>query len=59
MVVLNKDSEKLINYQQLRQDPKHKKVWNKSAMNKFGWLIDGVGGRVKGTQAINLSTKVR
>jgi hypothetical protein len=41
----------------LIQDPKHKTIWSKSAANEFGRLVQGVGGRVKGTDTIKLIKK--
>ncbi len=41
-----------LNYWQLIQDPKHKKIWNTSAVNEFGRLAQGVSGRVKATNTI-------
>jgi hypothetical protein len=37
---------------QLIRDPKHKEIWSTSAANEFGCLIQGVGGRVQGTNTI-------
>ena len=52
MAVMDPDTGKLLNYRQLRRDPKYSKEWNKSSANEFGRLANGVGGRVKGTNAI-------
>ena len=52
MVVMYAETGKLLNYRQLRRDPKYSKEWNKSSANEFGRLSDVVGGRVKGTNTI-------
>jgi hypothetical protein len=41
-----------LNYRQLIKEPKHKEIWSTSAANKFKCLVQGVGGRVKGTNTI-------
>jgi hypothetical protein len=32
--------------------PKYRKDWSVSSANEFGWLVQGVGGRIKGTNTI-------
>ncbi len=46
-----------LNYRQLLQDPKHVKLWAHSAANKFGWLAQGVGTRIKGSNTIHFIRK--
>jgi hypothetical protein len=41
-----------LNYQQLIHDPKLSKLWMKLLANKFGRLVQGVGGQVKGANTI-------
>jgi hypothetical protein len=36
----------------LLHDPKHKAIWSKAGANEFGWLAQGVGGRIDGTNTI-------
>ena len=52
MAVMDAKIGNLLNYRQLRRDPKHSKDWNKSSANEFGRLADGVGGRIKRTNTI-------
>ena len=52
MAVMDAETGKLLNYRQLRRDPKYSKEWNKSSANEFGRLSNGVGGQVKGTNTI-------
>jgi hypothetical protein len=47
MAVMDKDTGKLLNYRQLMNSPKCKKVWSLSAANRFGQLANGIGGRIK------------
>jgi hypothetical protein len=47
MAVMDKDMGKLLNYRQLMNSPKYKIAWRLSAANKFGWLANGIGGRIK------------
>ena len=49
---MDAETGKLLNYRQLRRDPKYSKEWNKSSANEFRRLSNGVGGRVKGTNTI-------
>ncbi len=50
--VFDAESEKLLKYQKLITHPKYRKVWMHSSANKFRWLAQGVGGRIKGTNTI-------
>jgi hypothetical protein len=59
MAVLNKATEKLLNYRQLLVHPKYKKAWSVSSANEFGRLAQGVGDRIKGTNTAFLSTNRR
>ena len=52
MAVMDQATGKMLNYRQLRRDPKYSAEWNVSAANEFGRLANGVGGRVKGTKTI-------
>jgi hypothetical protein len=47
MAVMDKDTGKLLNYRQLMNSPKYKKAWSRSAANEFGWLANGIRGRIK------------
>jgi hypothetical protein len=57
LAVMERDTGRLLNYQQLICNPKYKKAWNLSAANKFGWLAQGVGNRIKGTNTIKFIHK--
>jgi hypothetical protein len=57
LVVMEKDTGQLLNYQQLIRSPKYKKAWNLLAANKFGCLTQGVGNRIKGTNTIKFIHK--
>ncbi len=50
--VFDKESGKLLKYQKLITHPKHCEVLMHSSANKFGQLVQGVGGRIKGTDTI-------
>jgi hypothetical protein len=50
--VFDEESGKLLKYQKLITLPKHCKVWMHSSANKFERLVQGVGGRLKGTDTI-------
>ena len=52
MLVMDAETGNLLNYRQLRRDPKYSKELNKCSANEFGCLANGVGGRVKGTNTI-------
>ena len=45
----------MMNYQQLRRDPKYK--WDKSSANKIKRLADGVGNQVKEIDTIEFICK--
>ncbi len=47
MAVMDKDMGKLLNYRQLMNSPKYKKVWSLSAANKFRRLANGIVGHIK------------
>jgi hypothetical protein len=52
LAVMDKETGRLLNYQQLLRSPKHKKAWSMLVANKFGRLAQGVGGQIKGTNTI-------
>ncbi len=52
LAVMERDTGRLLNYQQLICNPKYKKAWNLLAANKFGRLAQGVGNCIKGTNTI-------
>ncbi len=43
LAVLDQDSGKLLEYCQLRKDPRYKKVWDRSYSNELGRLCQGIG----------------
>jgi hypothetical protein len=45
----NLQTGKQLKYQQLKAHPKHAKDWNHSSADDFGWLVQGVGGQIVGT----------
>jgi hypothetical protein len=47
IAVMDKDTDKLLNYKQLMNSPKYKKTWSLSAASKFGQLANDIGGRIK------------
>ena len=47
LAVMDQQTGKLLNYRQLRRDPKHKQDWSLSSANEFGRLANGIGGRIK------------
>ena len=47
LTVMDQQKGKLLNYRQLRQDPKHKQDWSLSSANKFGRLANGIEGQIK------------
>jgi hypothetical protein len=47
MAVMDKDTGKLLNYQQQMISPKYKKAWSMTAANKFGQLVNGIRGCIK------------
>ena len=42
MAVMDASTGKMLNYRQLRRDPKYKIHWDKPAANKFGRLANGM-----------------
>ena len=42
----------MLKYRQLLTHPKHREVWMHSSANEFGRLVQGVGGRIQGTDTI-------
>ena len=52
LAILNKTTGKLLNYSQLLRHPNYCADWTKSSANEFGYLANGVGGLVKGTNTI-------
>jgi hypothetical protein len=48
-LIHDKEMGTYLNYRQLIHDPKHNKMWSRSAANEFGRLAQGVGGKKKGT----------
>ena len=57
MVVLNRDTGKLLKYRQLMQDPSYKKEWSRLAANEFDCLAQGVGNQIKGTNIMKVIPK--
>jgi hypothetical protein len=57
LVVMERDTGWLLNYQQLIRNPKYKKAWNLLAANEFVQLAQGVGNCIKGTNAIKVIHK--
>ena len=47
LAVMDKDTGKILNYRQLMQHLDYKRQWSVSSATKFGWLTNGVGGRIK------------
>eukprot|EP00804_Cyclotella_cryptica_P022726 CCRYP_012523-RA/>CCRYP_012523-RA protein AED:0.38 eAED:0.38 QI:0/0/0/1/0/0/2/0/220 len=47
----------MINYRQLIQHPTLCNEWTLSSANEFGWLAQGVGGCIKGTNTIKFIAK--
>jgi hypothetical protein len=58
-LIHNKDTGEFLNYHQLICDPKHLRVWSKSAANEFERLAQGVCGQVKGTNIIFFIKKIK
>lgn len=50
--VLNFNTGEMLEYRQLLRHPKYREIWNRAAVNEFGQLAQGMGGRVKGTDTI-------
>ena len=44
---MEKETGKIPNYCQLMRHPKYKKMWGTLAANKFGLLVQGIGGRIR------------
>ena len=42
----------LLKYRKLITHPKYREAWMTSSANEFGWLAQGVGNRIKGTDTI-------
>jgi hypothetical protein len=55
--VLDPNTGKYLEYNQLIKHPKLKDAWNLSSANEFGRLMQGVGGCIKGTNAITIIHK--
>jgi hypothetical protein len=55
--VLDQETGQLLEYRTLLKHPRFKKVWNRSAADKFGRLAQGIGGRIKGTDTIQFIHK--
>ncbi len=47
MAVMDADTGKLLNYNQLMRSTKYREAWSLSSANKFGRLANGIGGRIK------------
>jgi hypothetical protein len=56
MAVMDKDTGKLLNYRQLVNRPKYKKIWSLSAANKFGQLANGIGRHIKTPPTLSSSS---
>ena len=54
--VFDSDTGKLLEYKQTIQNPKHQRVWTKSAANEFGRLAKGIRD-IKGTDTIFFVSK--
>ena len=52
--VLNEETGELMEYRNLIGDPKYREIWGKSYGNKLGRLVQGMKGRVEGTNTIFL-----
>jgi hypothetical protein len=50
--VIDPDTGQSMEYCELIRNPKTKAIWSLSAANEFGRLVQGVGGRIKGTNTI-------
>ena len=50
--IFDKDTGKLLKYQQLITHPKYGKLWMHSLANEFGRLAQGVGSQIQGTNTI-------
>jgi hypothetical protein len=50
--VIDPTTGKALQYRELISNPATKAVWNRSSANEFGRLLQGVGGRIKGTNTM-------
>jgi hypothetical protein len=50
--VINQETGAILEYRHLIQDETKFPVWNKAAANEFGWLAQGVGRRIEGSNTI-------
>ena len=57
MEVMGASTGKMLNYRQLRRDPKYKVQWNTSEAKECERLADGIGNHVKGTITIEFIHK--
>ena len=55
--VLDKESRKMLEYQDLIEHPKLGPDWNVSGANEVGRLAQGVGNIIKGTDTIKFIRK--
>lgn len=55
--VLDDKTGEMFECRQLLHHLNFKETWNQAGVNKFGWLAQGVGGRVKGTNTIEFIHK--
>jgi hypothetical protein len=59
-LIHDKETGEFLIYRKLLRDPRHKETWERSAVNKFGQLAQGLkDGRVKGTNTIFFISKDR
>jgi hypothetical protein len=54
---MDKSTRNVLNYCQLIQHPTLCDDWTLSSANEFGCLVQGVGGRIKGTNSIRFIAK--
>jgi hypothetical protein len=47
LAVMDTNTGKLLNYQQLMRSSKYEKAWSLSSANEFGRLANGISGRTK------------
>jgi hypothetical protein len=47
LAVMDANTGKLLNYRQLMRSMKYNKVWSFSSAYEFGWLANGISGRIK------------
>ena len=45
--VLDSETGELLEYRGIMKSPKYKEAWNTSSSNKFGRLVQGIGGCFK------------